>query len=111
VGVVEQGTGKACQIPGYRVFGKTGTAQKIDPETGQMSHTRYIGSFLGGAPAEDPRVVVLVSVNEPEHSLGYYGGTVAAPAVKKILEQTLEYLGVPPTNVAPSRPPTSLVTD
>jgi cell division protein FtsI (penicillin-binding protein 3) len=111
VGVVEQGTGKACQIPGYRVFGKTGTAQKIDPETGQISHTRYIGSFLGGAPAEDPRVVVLVSVNEPDHSLGYYGGTVAAPAVKKILEQTLEYLGVPPTHVAPSRPPTSLVTD
>jgi cell division protein FtsI (penicillin-binding protein 3) len=111
VGVVEQGTGKACHIPGYRVFGKTGTTQKIDPETGQMSHTRYIGTFLGGAPADDPRVVVLVSVNEPDPSLGYYGGTVAAPAVKKILERTLEYLGVSPSGSAPDRPPTSLVTD
>jgi len=111
VGVIEQGTGKACRIPGYRVFGKTGTAQKIDPETRSMSHTRYLGSFLGGAPADDPRVVVLVSVNEPDHSLGYYGGTVAAPAVKKILERTLKYLGVSPSGLAPDRPPTSLVID
>jgi len=111
VGVIERGTGKACQIPGYRVFGKTGTAQKIDPETRRISNTRYIGSFLGGAPADDPRVVVLVSINEPDPSLGYYGGTVAAPAVKKILERTLEYLGVSPSDTAPDRPPTSLVND
>jgi len=97
VGVIEEGTGKACQIPGYKVFGKTGTAQKVDPGTHTVSHTRYMGSFLAGAPANDPKVVVLVMVNEPDKSIGYYGGTVAAPAAKKILEQALPYLGVPPT--------------
>ena len=103
VGVVENGTGKRCRIPGYRVFGKTGTSQKIDPDTKRISHTLYVGTFLGGAPAEDPKVVVLVMVNEPEKSLGYYGGTVAAPAVKQILEQTLPYLGIEPAETAPER--------
>lgn len=93
--VVEIGTGKNCRIPGYGVFGKTGTAQGVDPETGAVSHTRYIASFVAGAPVDDPRLVVLVSVNEPKKELGFYGGTVAAPAVRKILEQALEYLGVP----------------
>jgi len=97
VGVIEEGTGKACQIPGYKVFGKSGTAQKVDPGTHTVSHTRYMGSFLAGAPANNPKVVVLVMVNEPDKSIGYYGGTVAAPAAKKILEQALPYLGVPPT--------------
>ncbi|MCX5654517.1 MAG: penicillin-binding protein 2 [Planctomycetota bacterium] len=97
VGVVEEGTGKACQIPGYKVFGKTGTAQLIDAGTRSVSHTRYMGSFLAGAPAQDPKIVVAVVVNEPDKSIGYYGGTVAAPAAKKILEQALPYLGIPPT--------------
>lgn len=97
VAVVEEGTGKAAQIPGYRVFGKTGTAQKIDPETRAVSNTRYMGSFLCGAPAHKPQVVVGVFVNEPEKSKGYYGGTVAAPAAQKILQQTLTYLAIPPT--------------
>jgi cell division protein FtsI/penicillin-binding protein 2 len=104
VGVIEEGTGKACQIPGYKVFGKTGTAQKIDPGTRAVSHTRFMGSFLAGAPAQDPQVVVLVMVNEPDKSLGYYGGTVAAPAAKKILEQALPYLGVPPTETIAEKP-------
>jgi len=97
VGVVEEGTGRNAQVPGYKVFGKTGTAQGIDPETGAVSHTRYIGAFLGGAPAERPQVVVLVLVQEPDKSIGYYGGTVAAPAAQKILKTTLPYLGIPPT--------------
>jgi cell division protein FtsI (penicillin-binding protein 3) len=109
VGVVEVGTGKAAQIPGYRVFGKTGTAQGVDPETGAISHTRYMGSFLAGAPAANPRVVALVVVNEPDKSIGYYGGTVAAPAVKTILEQTLPYLGVPPSETVAERRPSHLV--
>jgi cell division protein FtsI/penicillin-binding protein 2 len=104
VGVVEEGTGKACQIPGYTVFGKTGTAQLIDPGTRAVSHTRFMGSFLAGAPAQNPQVVVLVVVNEPDKSLGYYGGTVAAPAVKKILEQALPYLGVPATETIAEKP-------
>jgi cell division protein FtsI (penicillin-binding protein 3) len=56
-----------------------------------------MGSFLAGAPAKDPKIVVAVMVNEPDKSIGYYGGTVAAPAAKKILEQALPYLGIPPT--------------
>ena len=111
VGVVERGTGTACRLEGYRIFGKTGTAQKIDPETGAVSHTRFIGTFLGGAPAETPRIVVLVSVNEPDRSLGYYGGTVAAPAVKKILQEALPYLGVSPRPVVHEGPPTVLASD
>ena len=103
VGVVENGTGKRCRITGYKVFGKTGTSQKIDPDTKRISHTLYVGTFLGGAPAEDPKVVALVMVNEPDKSLGYYGGTVAAPAVKQILEQTLPYLGMEPSETAPER--------
>jgi len=103
VGVVENGTGKRCRIPGYKVFGKTGTAQKIDPDTKRISHTRYVAAFLGGAPAKDPRVVALVMVDEPDKSLGYYGGTVAAPAVKQILEQTLAYLGIAPSEITAER--------
>jgi cell division protein FtsI/penicillin-binding protein 2 len=109
VGVIEEGTGKACRIPGYKVFGKTGTSQKIDPETRAISHTRFMGSFLAGAPAQDPQVVVLVMVNEPDKSIGYYGGTVAAPAVKKILEQALPYLGIPPTETIAEKANSHLV--
>ena len=99
VGVVEDehGTGKSCRIPGYKVFAKTGTAQKIDPETKTVSKTRYMSAFLAGAPAENPQVVVCVMINEPDKSIGYYGGTVAGPVAKKILEQALPYLGIPPS--------------
>ena len=101
VGVVEEGTGKRGRVPGYRVFGKTGTAQKIDPETKAVSHSRYVSWFLAGAPAEDPRIVIAVAVNEPDRSIGYYGGTVAAPVAKQILEAALPYLGVPATEPVP----------
>ena len=109
VGVVEEGTGTSCRIPGYRIFGKTGTAQKIDPETRAVSTTRYMGAFLAGAPAEGPKVVVAVMVDEPQKSLGYYGGTVAAPAAKKILEQALPYLGIAPTESVPEHRDARLV--
>jgi len=108
VGVIESGTGKRCRIPGYRVFGKTGTAQKIDPGTKRISHTLYVGAFLAGVPAASPRMVVLVLVNEPDKSLGYYGGTVAAPAAKQILQQTLTYLGIPPSEPVSGRRETYL---
>jgi len=62
-----------------------------------------MGAFLAGAPAADPKVVVAVMVDEPQKSLGYYGGTVAAPAAKKILEQALPYLGIAPTEPVPER--------
>ncbi len=88
--VVERGTGTAARIPGLSVFGKTGTAQKIDPETGTYSDSRHICSFLCGAPAENPEVLVLIVVDEPTAPGGHYGGTVAAPAAARVLQNALE---------------------
>lgn len=83
--VVEQGTGKLAQLEGVSVFGKTGTAQKVDPATGQYSKTKHICSFVAGAPAESPRCLVLVVVDEPQGAGPLYGGTVAAPSSREIL--------------------------
>lgn len=91
-GVVTFGTGRAAQLDGYSAAGKTGTAQKVDPD-GRYSHSHYVGSFIGFAPATDPAVTILVAIDTPvgEH----YGAEVAAPAWKEIAQQTLDYLGVP----------------
>ncbi len=99
VEVVRRGTGKRAQLEGYTVFGKTGTAQKMDPKTGKYSSTRHVSSFLCGAPAEAPRVLVLVVVDEPSVPGTHYGGTIAAPAAASILQQTLVYLRVPTRDV------------
>ncbi len=90
--VVSQGTGKNAYVEGYRAGGKTGTAQKIIPGGGYSS-TEFIGSFMGVAPVNDPRLVVLVIVDSPEGV--YYGGQVAAPVFKNIVRDTLRYLQVP----------------
>ena len=92
--VVQRGTGTRAKLLGWGVFGKTGTSQ-VAGEGGYLAD-KFVGSFLAGAPVGEPRVCVLVVIGEPQRSLGYYGGTVAAPAVGAILEQTLGYLGVPP---------------
>lgn len=84
--VVERGTGKSARIPGLSVFGKTGTAQKLDPETGTYSDKAWVVSFVCGAPAEDPAVIVLLMVDEPTTPGIHYGGTVAAPTAAKILQ-------------------------
>ncbi|HUE14297.1 MAG TPA: penicillin-binding protein 2 [Planctomycetaceae bacterium] len=97
--VVRRGTGTRAQLTGYAVFGKTGTAQKLDSATGTYSTTKYVGSFLCGAPAADPRVLVLVVVDEPATNGSHYGGTVAAPAAAEILHQTLIHLRVAPDDV------------
>ena len=99
--VVRRGTGTHAQIAGYTVFGKTGTAQKLDRETGSYSATKYVGSFLCGAPASDPRVLVLVVVDEPTTNGIHYGGTVAAPAAAAILRQTLVHLQIAPEVALP----------
>jgi cell division protein FtsI/penicillin-binding protein 2 len=93
-GVVIEGTGTQAAIPGYTVAGKTGTAAKIDPETGRYSHTRYVASFVGLVPATKPRVVIMVMVDEPRGSI--YGGDVAAPAFREIARFNLQHLEVPP---------------
>lgn len=95
--VVEAGTGKKARLDGYRVFGKTGTAQKLDPETGGYSHRKHVASFICGAPAENPQVLVIVSVDEPSTDGEHYGGTVAAPPATLILERSLRHLNIAPT--------------
>lgn len=92
--VVEEGSGRNAHIPGYRVGGKTGTAQKYG-EDGKIVQGKHIASFIGFAPADDPKVIVFFAVDEPEAAVDY-GSVVAAPYVKKILEDTLPYLGVEP---------------
>ena len=83
-------------MPGYLVAGKTGTAAKPDP-SGGYSDTRYVASFVGIVPASAPRLVVLVSINEPQGQI--FGGVVAAPAFRDIARFALQYLDVPPDDV------------
>jgi len=91
-GVVSHGTGGKAALPGFRVAGKTGTAQKIDPQTGRYSPTLFVASFVGYLPAEDPRLAILVVVDEPRTE--QWGGTIAAPVFRRVAEQALPYLGV-----------------
>ncbi|MDB5342196.1 MAG: Peptidoglycan glycosyltransferase [Schlesneria sp.] len=93
--VVTRGTGKRARIPGYNVFGKTGTAQCISPHGGYI-HGKYISSFVCGAPVEDPRLLVLVVVNQSSVGGETFGGRVAAPAAANILKQSLVYLRISP---------------
>lgn len=91
--ITEGGTGEKAFLDGYTVSGKTGTAQKID-QNGTYAKGKYVSSFLGFAPVKKPQLVVLIIIDEPESA--HYGGTVAAPAFRKILHQTLPYLNIPP---------------
>ncbi|HRY12182.1 MAG TPA: stage V sporulation protein D [Syntrophomonadaceae bacterium] len=92
-GEVTNGTGRNAYIEGYRVGGKTGTAQKIAPGGGYLAN-EYVASFIGLAPSDDPRLVVMVVVDAPQ-GYPYYGGWVAAPAAREIISDSLRYLGVP----------------
>ncbi len=95
-GVVDVGgTASAAAIPGYTLAGKTGTANKIDRRTGEYSKTRFIGSFVGFAPARKPKLLVTVMVDEPQGEI--YGAEVAAPAFQEIMRFALPYLGVAPS--------------
>jgi cell division protein FtsI (penicillin-binding protein 3) len=87
--VVLDGTGTLAAVPGYQVAGKTGTASKVDPD-GTYSRTRYVASFIGIVPASRPRLVILVSVDEPRGAI--WGGVVAAPAFSQIARFDLQYL-------------------
>jgi cell division protein FtsI (penicillin-binding protein 3) len=95
-GVTEDGTAKAAAIPGYPVAGKTGTAQKVT--NGRYDPTKFLSSFVGIVPADNPRLVVAVMIDEPQGI--HYGGVVAAPAFKAIAESALRYLGVAPSTPA-----------
>jgi len=90
--VDEGGTGWRAQVAGFRVAGKTGTSQKVDPRGGYSAKGR-IASFVGMVPAERPRIVILVVIDEPKTSV--YGGTVAAPVFRAVARDSLIHLGVP----------------
>lgn len=93
-GVTLHGTARKAQLNGYTAAGKTGTAQKIDPKTHAYSATKYIGSFVGFAPVNNPAVVIIVVIDEPLGS--YHGGDVAAPVFREIAEQILPELSITP---------------
>ena len=99
--VVRDGTGKAAAVEGYAVLGKTGTAQKVDPATGRYSGRKVVASFVGAVPAEDPRLAILVVIDEPQ--LHAWGGSIGAPTFREIAREALKYLRVPP--VPPAPPP------
>ncbi|MCL6453076.1 MAG: stage V sporulation protein D [Alicyclobacillus sp.] len=95
--VVAQGSGSNAYLPGYRVAGKTGTAQVA--VNGHYASGHYIVSFIGMAPANDPKLVAYVAIDYPRPKQGViFGGVIAAPIVGRILYDSLNYLGVPPSN-------------
>jgi cell division protein FtsI (penicillin-binding protein 3) len=96
--VVIEGTGTEAEVEGYQVAGKTGTAAKPDPRGG-YSKSRYVASFVGVVPASAPRLVVLVTVDEPRGAI--WGGVVAAPAFQQIAHFALQYLEIPPDALPP----------
>lgn len=85
--VVSEGGGKRCYIEGYRIGGKTATSQKLPRGSG-----KYIASFIGFAPADNPQVIAMCIIDEPEGI--YYGGTIAAPVIREVFENILPYLGI-----------------
>ncbi|MCI1931352.1 MAG: PASTA domain-containing protein [Clostridia bacterium] len=87
--VVSDGTGRKAYIPGYRIGGKTATSQKLPRGNG-----KYIASYMGFAPADNPQVMAIVIIDEPQGV--YYGGTVAGPVMKELFENILPYLGIEP---------------
>ena len=97
--VVRSGTGRQAALADYEVFGKTGTAQIARRDGRGYEPGAFVASFVGGAPVDDPRLVVLVSIYHPTTGGSHYGGTVAAPTVAAILDETLPYLGVEPQSM------------
>jgi cell division protein FtsI (penicillin-binding protein 3) len=102
-GVVLYGTGREAQLNGYSSGGKTGTAQKVDPQTHRYSKTMHIASFAGIAPVNNPELAVAVIMDSPQGD--QHGAIVSAPVFAEVAQEVLEYLGVPhDIEVRPSRP-------
>jgi cell division protein FtsI (penicillin-binding protein 3) len=90
----EDGTGKKAAIEGYNVCGKTGTAQKVSADTKGYAKNKYLSTFTGFAPLENPELSILVVIDEPQKQ--HFGGTVAAPVFKSIMAEAFAYLNIPP---------------
>jgi cell division protein FtsI (penicillin-binding protein 3) len=104
--VVLSGTGKLAQLNGYTAAGKSGTAQQIDPNTGRYSPNKYIASFVGFAPVNEPAMTILIVFDSPEGA--HHGGEIGGPVFKRIAEQVLAYMDVDhdipgPSNVETAR--------
>ena len=97
--VSDEGTAPLAEIPGYRVAGKTGTAQVVDPACKCYSK-EVIASFIGMAPAEDPEIVVAVAIHHPRN--GRWGGLLAGPVFKEVAQYSLQQLNIPPSNGKPT---------
>jgi cell division protein FtsI (penicillin-binding protein 3) len=97
--VEDGGTGREAAMDGFRVAGKTATAQKVDPTTGKYSEDKYTASFVGFVPADKPRLVIAVVLDEP--MIGHYGGDLAGPVFRRVAEASLRYLGVSPQGASP----------
>lgn len=95
--VVGHGTGKQAALEGYAVAGKTGTAQKVEPGLGVYSRDRVLASFAGYAPAEDPQIVMLVMVDEPQKAR--WGGSAAAPVFQRVAQEAMHFLQVEPSHM------------
>jgi cell division protein FtsI/penicillin-binding protein 2 len=103
--VSKEGTAQGAAVPGFTVGGKTGTAQKIDPKGGYLEG-KYVVSFVGFMPADDPKFTLLVMLDDPVIKQGKaYGGTVAGPIFAKIAKRVADYLDLQPTE--PANPPDS----
>ncbi len=98
--VVESGTGRLAQIPGYRVAGKTGTAQMINPKSRSYADGVYLSSFCGFAPVNDPALVGVVMLYDPRGQF-YYGGKIAAPLFSAVAKQALRHMDIPPSHSPP----------
>ncbi|MFF2011331.1 peptidoglycan D,D-transpeptidase FtsI family protein [Streptomyces sp. NPDC058195] len=103
----EEGTGTKAKIPGYRVAGKTGTANRVDPVRG--GYHGYTASFAGFAPADNPQLTVYCAIQNPT-SGSYFGGQICGPVYKKVMEFALKTLQTPPSGSAPARLPVSFKT-
>ncbi|MFE7380949.1 peptidoglycan D,D-transpeptidase FtsI family protein [Streptomyces zhihengii] len=97
-----EGTGTKARIPGYRVAGKTGTANRVDPELGR--YKGYTASFAGFAPADDPEITVYCAIQNPTKG-SYFGGQICGPVYQKVMEFALKTLQIAPTGKAPARLP------
>lgn len=94
-----EGTGTKARIPGYRVGGKTGTSNRVDPATGR--YKGYTASFAGFAPADNPRITVYCAIQNPTKG-SYFGGQICGPIYKKVMEFALKTLQIAPTGTAPA---------
>lgn len=108
-GIVEEGTGKTAALNGYSSAGKTGTAQKIDPETHTYSHTKLVASFAGFAPVSNPAISVTVVIDNPTVGTRY-GATTSGPVFAEVAQQVLEYLGVPHDQPLKAKKATPMLT-